>query len=630
MSGDEESTPPPCRTVFSSSRYHYGCNGRAPLNVTSLQWHRQQVDVEDMVRRRLLASPCYIDRLEQEAVLTGHDGCVNCMEWSNDGLLLASGSDDYKVMIWDPFRKRRVHVVHTKHLGNMFSVKFLPRHNNSIVATCAADKFIYVYDINHTNETIFSCSCHTMRAKRLATAPDSPHVFWSAGEDGNILQLDMREPHRCRNEDSRVRLISLCTLVESITEAKCLAINPRRTEYLAVGANDPYARVYDRRMLHLMPAVVPNEFTGPGETLATGCATYFAPGQIVKKSSWNVDHDGRAITYLTFNENGTELLVNMGCEHVYRYDLNNAVEPIFYSLPAYTPPPAPPSSTGEDSSASCECKAPTKSHTLPIGIEHHKKLALAKYPKGEVLYLNRATALMRRGWFGDIYAALRDCHEALRLDPSYVKAHFRLSRALLELHRPREADKCLQELIQRFPNFANNHGVLMLHKDIREGVRHKTPDQPAAGENGFGIQRFSEVEYELRCASRDYRQRYVGHCNVTTDIKEANYLGAHGEFIVAGSDDGNFFIWEGETAKIRAVYRADSAIVNCVQPHPSICMLATSGIDHDIKIWSPCASSDSERPNLVSDVARSVEENQKKMHTDPFDLNTRNTYCFNN
>lgn len=32
-------------------------------------------------------------------------------------------------------------------------------------------------------------------------------------------------------------------------EVKCLAINSLRLEYLAVGANDLYIRMYDRRML---------------------------------------------------------------------------------------------------------------------------------------------------------------------------------------------------------------------------------------------------------------------------------------------------------------------------------------------------------------------------------------------
>ncbi|XP_002016390.2 WD and tetratricopeptide repeats protein 1 [Drosophila persimilis] len=628
------------RIKYSSSRYQrHQSDEKVPLNASSLQWQRQQYgydsSLDEVVRRRLQASPAYIDRLEQEAVLAGHDGCVNCLEWSSDGLLLASGSDDFRVMIWNPFRKQRVHVINTKHLGNMFSVKFLPRHNNSILATCAADKFIYVYDINHANETLFSCNCHTMRAKRLATAQDSPHIFWSAGEDGCILQLDMREPHRCRPEEGTgVRLLSLSNQVEATTEAKCLAINPRRTEYLAVGTNDPFARIYDRRKL---PTSGANE--------SVGCVSYYAPGQIVKDTTRNIVHESRAITYLTFNANGTELLVNMGCEHIYRYDLNNAEPPVFYELPAYSA-----HATHEEE----EFKTPHKSRSLPSSIELHKKqgnehlengklvaaieaysTALSKYPRGEVLYLNRATALMRRGWFGDIYAALRDCHEALRLDPTYVKAHFRLARALLELRRPHDADKCLQALIQRFPSFANNHGVLMLHKDIKENRRQSEntdapSPEPVLVNDGSRYLRLTDEEYNLRCAAKDYKHRYVGHCNITTDIKEATYLGIHGEFIAAGSDDGNFYIWEGETGKIRAAYRADSAIVNCVQPHPTICMLATSGIDHDVKIWSPCAPSSAERPNLIRDVTRTVEDNQQKMRTDPFELNTRNAYCFNN
>jgi len=39
--------------------------------------------------------------------------------------LLASGSDDVQVIIWDPFRKKQLTTIRTGHNGNIFSVKVL-------------------------------------------------------------------------------------------------------------------------------------------------------------------------------------------------------------------------------------------------------------------------------------------------------------------------------------------------------------------------------------------------------------------------------------------------------------------------------------------------------------------------
>lgn len=94
-------------------------------------------------------------------------------------------------------------------------------------------------------------------------------------------------------------------------------------------------------------------------------------------------------------------------------------------------------------------------------------MAIHLLPNHPVAYLNRATAYMRRNWYGDVYAGLRDCQTALKLDPTYVKAHFRLARALFELGYVDEASDCLQELKKRFPSHADNNGVQMLTKDIQ-------------------------------------------------------------------------------------------------------------------------------------------------------------------
>lgn len=91
-------------------------------------------------------------------------------------------------------------------------------------------------------------------------------------------------------------------------------------------------------------------------------------------------------------------------------------------------------------------------------------------PNHPVFYLNRATAYMRRNWFGDMYSGLRDCQQALRLDPTYVKAHFRLARALFELGFVMEASECLDELKKRFPNDANNKQIQLLSQDIQSHI----------------------------------------------------------------------------------------------------------------------------------------------------------------
>lgn len=91
-------------------------------------------------------------------------------------------------------------------------------------------------------------------------------------------------------------------------------------------------------------------------------------------------------------------------------------------------------------------------------------------PTHPVFYLNRATAYMRRNWFGDVYSSLRDCQQALRLDPTYVKAHFRLARALFELGFVMEASECLDELKKRFPNDASNKQIQLLAQDIQNHI----------------------------------------------------------------------------------------------------------------------------------------------------------------
>jgi nuclear receptor interaction protein len=57
--------------------------------------------------------------------------------------------------------------------------------------------------------------------------------------------------------------------------------------------------------------------------------------------------------------------------------------------------------------------------------------------------------------------------------------------------------------------------------------------------------------------------------------------------ILSGSDCGHIFIWDRKSGELINLLRADNHVVNCIQPHPYLPILASSGIDHNIKIWAP-------------------------------------------
>jgi hypothetical protein len=123
----------------------------------------------------------------------------------------------------------------------------------------------------------------------------------------------------------------------------------------------------------------------------------------------------------------------------------------------------------------------------------------------------------------------------------------------------------------------------------------------------------------LKKNANDFRLRYCGHCNVATDIKEANFVGDN--FIAAGSDDGSFFIWDKTTTNVVRVLKGDESIVNCIQPHPFSCYLATSGIDPHIRIWSPKLSETKENDErIVTDIRSAAVNNQIQMNSHPFEF----------
>lgn len=127
---------------------------------------------------------------------------------------------------------------------------------------------------------------------------------------------------------------------------------------------------------------------------------------------------------------------------------------------------------------------------------------------------------------------------------------------------------------------------------------HEQPSSPTAGieeEIHNAVIGAAEDDAKLSEMVFDYLQmKYTGHRNARTMIKEATFWG--NDYVMSGSDCGHVFAWNRKTGKLAMLFEADQHVVNCLQPHPTLPYLATSGIDYDIKLYTPMAKCGDDDP----------------------------------
>ncbi|KAG8449553.1 hypothetical protein GDO86_016268 [Hymenochirus boettgeri] len=144
---------------------------------------------EDFQRRRLQACK----NLYKKDLL-GHFGCVNAIEFSNNGgHMLVSGGDDRRVLLWhmEQAIHSRAKPIQLKgeHHSNIFCLAF--NSCNTRVFSGGNDEQVILHDVE-SGETL-DIFTHEEAVYGLSVSPANDNVFASSSDDGRVLIWDIRE-----------------------------------------------------------------------------------------------------------------------------------------------------------------------------------------------------------------------------------------------------------------------------------------------------------------------------------------------------------------------------------------------------------------------------------------------------
>ena len=152
--------------------------------------------------------------------LRAHYGCVNALSFSTNGRLMASGSDDTRVLLWtvyDAMEETKPIMVKTGHLSNVFSIVF--DSTSRSMFSSGNDGMLLKFDIeSNDSNAVDVVKAHSLACLKVTMVSDD--VLLTAGQDGAISKWDMRMP---------VRLVG--SILRKNVSINCIDINPVHSNY---------------------------------------------------------------------------------------------------------------------------------------------------------------------------------------------------------------------------------------------------------------------------------------------------------------------------------------------------------------------------------------------------------------
>ncbi|KAK2566684.1 DDB1- and CUL4-associated factor 8 [Acropora cervicornis] len=135
------------------------------------------------------------------------------------------------------------------------------------------------------------------------------------------------------------------------------------------------------------------------------------------------------------------------------------------------------------------------------------------------------------------------------------------------------------------------------HNAFVEPVKKYCPHNLREGSDA----RITCLVYSYNGTEADYIRTYKGHRNEACVVMDVNFFGPQSEYIVSASDCGHIFLWDKQTEEVVQFLQGDNIRMDiCLEPHPHAPVLATSGFDHNIKLWLPTAEQPTNLDGLES------------------------------
>ncbi|KAI0774275.1 WD40 repeat-like protein [Fomes fomentarius] len=490
------------------------------------------------LKEEQLAASYFGDGLDRVNVLgggtDGHTGCVNALSWAQGGDVLISSGDDTNIRLWRMNNSNTDQsypfvcdtIINTGHRANVFNAQMLPHSYR--IATVAGDTEVRVFD--HTRAA--GSSRHTGETEYGARESVIRTLRCHNGRTKRIVTEDSPDLFLTVSEDGTVRQHDL-RMHHSCREDRCPAPLVRVSHELSTLSLSPLTP-YQFVVAGSSPygylfdrRHVGRQFREQwGQPLHTGEVT-----TCVRRFGRRArgQHESRGHEHVTgsrmASSNGHEVLLSYSSDAIYLYSTRDDPEPS--SMASRESTIAPPNKKAKKSS-----QASARDTAEPMVSDSE----ITDEPANRDAMMDE-----------DILA---------ESSPS-----------------PRgERQSLLQEVMNEDDADARHDD----DDDEDDGDDGEDDDEDKAG----GDERYDKVSTIMP------RSRFEGVCNVET-VKDVNFLGPRDEFIVSGSDDGNWFMWEKDTGRLHDILEGDGTVVNVIEGHPYLPLVAVSGIDHTVKLFAP-------------------------------------------